>query len=119
LPDLINAGGELLNMAQTGPAAQFGEMLGGAVYEATHSSCPPQDPCKGLRDQLKAHEEKLRNYMANPLLNDNTGILGASVLQGQADRAQSIYAGRVLSLNNQIANFKKLLAECEAKHGKR
>jgi hypothetical protein len=56
--------------------------------------------------------------MANPLLNDNTGILGAAILQGQADRAQSIYQGRVLSLNNQIANFKRLLAECEAKHGK-
>jgi hypothetical protein len=56
--------------------------------------------------------------MANPLLNDNTGILGGAVLQGNADRAQSIYSCRVLSLNSQIENFKKLLAECEAKHGK-
>jgi RHS repeat-associated protein len=114
---LINAGQELYNIIGDTTSAA-GEAVGGAAYEATHSSCPPQDPCKGLRDQLKAHQEKLRNYMANPLANDNTGILGAATLQGQADRAQSIYAGRILSLNNQIANFKKLLAECEAKHGK-
>jgi RHS repeat-associated protein len=86
---------------------------------AAGSSCPPtRDPCKGLRDQLSQHEQKLRDYMQNPFLNDNAGILGSAALQGQTGRAQSIYAGRVLSLNNQIANFKKLLAECEAKNGK-
>jgi uncharacterized protein RhaS with RHS repeats len=117
LTDLINAGQELYNIIGEGTSAA-GEAVADAI-EATHSSCPPQDPCKGLRDMLKAHEEKLRSYIANPLLNDNTGILGAAALQGQADRAQSIYAGRVRKLNNQIANFKRLLAECEAKHGKR
>jgi RHS repeat-associated protein len=83
------------------------------------SSCPPQDPCKGLRDQLRQHEQKLSSYLQNPLLNDNTGILGAATLLGNTERAQSIYVGRLRELSKQIANFKRLLAECEAKNGKR
>jgi len=86
---------------------------------AASGSCPPRDPCKELRNRLKEHEQKLSDYLKNPLLNDNKGILGAATLLGQTERARSIYAGRVLTLNSQIANFKKLLAECEAKNGKR
>jgi hypothetical protein len=40
------------------------------------STCPPNDPCKGLRDQLRKHEQKLRDYQANPNAHDNLGILG-------------------------------------------
>ena len=68
------------------------------------------DPCKGLRDHLKKHEQKLRDYMANPSAFDNLGFLG----QG---RDEAVIAGRIRSLQKQIDNFRKLLAECEAKHG--
>jgi hypothetical protein len=85
---------------------------------AAGSSCPPRDPCKGLRDILNEHRQKLTDYLQNLLLRDNKGDLGSAILQGETARAQSIYAGRVLELNKQIENFKKLLAECEAKNGK-
>jgi hypothetical protein len=50
--------------------------------------------------------------MANPQAHDNKGILG----QG---RDAQIIAGRIRSLQKQIENFRKLLEECERKHGKR
>jgi RHS repeat-associated protein len=68
------------------------------------------DPCKGLRDQLAKHEQKLKDYMANPSAFDNLGFLG----QG---RDEAVIAGRIRSLQKQIDNFRKLLAECEVKHG--
>jgi hypothetical protein len=68
------------------------------------------DPCKGLRDQLQAHKQKLQEYMANPSAYDNKGFLG----QG---RDEAVIAGRIRSLQNQIDNFQKLLDECEIKHG--
>ena len=37
---------------------------------------------------------------------------------GDEARANSIYNGRVSSLTKQIANFKRLLEECERKNGK-
>jgi uncharacterized protein RhaS with RHS repeats len=66
---------------------------------AASASCPPNDPCSGLRKQLRAHEKKLQDYM-------------------MLTRMWDIYFGRIRSLMSQIENFKKLLAECEAKHGK-
>ena len=68
------------------------------------------DPCKGLRDQLAAHERKLRDYIANPQAHDNLGFLGRG-------RDAQVIAGRIRKLQNQIENFRKLLRECEIKHG--
>ena len=74
-------------------------------------SCPPNDPCKGLRDQLRKHEQKLREYINNPYGHDNRGFLG----QG---RDAQIINSRIRSLQRQIENFRKQLAECERLHGK-
>jgi RHS repeat-associated protein len=66
------------------------------------------DSCRGLRDQLLAHQRKLREYIANPVAGDNKGFLG----QG---RDAQVIAGRIRELQKQIANFQKLLEECERK----
>ena len=68
------------------------------------------DPCKGLRDQLAAHEKKLRDYIADPYAHDNLGFLGRG-------RDPQVIAGRIQNLQKQIDNFRKLLRECEIKHG--
>ncbi len=85
---------------------------------STPETCESNDRCGGLRNSLKQHEEKLRNYINNPLANDNTGILGAAYLANEGGRAQSIYDGRIAKLKGQIETFKKDLAECESKNGK-
>jgi hypothetical protein len=83
-------------------------------------SCPNgEDPCAGLRAILREHEQKLADYLHNPILADNKGILSAAYLLGLVDRYWSIYMGRIASLRSQVENFKRLLAECEAKNGKR
>jgi hypothetical protein len=74
------------------------------------ADCPPGDPCKGLREQLRAHEQKLRDYMSNQQAHDNRGILGGG-------RDEVIIAGRIRKLQGQIENFRKLLEECEFKNG--
>jgi len=56
------------------------------------------------------HEQKLREYIANPNMYDNLGFLG----KGYDD---VIIPARIRSLERQIANFKKQLEECEAKYG--
>lgn len=91
------------------------------VEEATAvAACPPGgDPCAGLRAMLREHENRLAKYVANPILADNRGMIGAAFLLGLVDRYWDIYMGRIAKLRGQIANFKKLLAECEAKNGKR
>jgi len=73
--------------------------------------CPPNDPCKGLRDQLHKHEQKLRDYINNPYDHDNLRFLG----QG---RDAKIINSRIRSLQRQIEDFRKQLAECERQHGK-
>jgi RHS repeat-associated protein len=78
---------------------------------AAGNGCGPNDPCKGLRDQLAAHQQKLQDYISNPSAYDNNGFLG----QG---RDAAVVSGRVRSLQKQIDNFRKLLAECEAQHGR-
>lgn len=86
----------------------------------TAAACPPGgDPCAGLRAILREHEGRLANYRSNPMLFDNTGILGAAFLLGQVGRYWDIYFGRIAKLRGQIADFKKQLAECEAKNGRR
>jgi hypothetical protein len=83
------------------------------------NTCSAKDPCKGLRDILKEHEDKLRNYINDPLGNDNRGILGAAYLANNGAIAQSIYDGRIAELQKQIRNFKKQLEECEQANGKK
>ena len=82
--------------------------------------CPPgdNDPCKGLRDQLRKHEEKLRQYMANPMGMDNKGFLADALTMGDQDLYNKIYATRIASLQRQIANFRKQLEECERRNGR-
>ncbi|WP_161795339.1 RHS repeat-associated core domain-containing protein [Xanthomonas sp. GPE 39] len=73
--------------------------------------CPRSgDPCKGLRDQLRMHQQKLREYIANPKMYDNLGFLGKGY-------DELIIPARIRSLERQIANFKKQLEECEARYG--
>jgi uncharacterized protein RhaS with RHS repeats len=75
------------------------------------ADCPPNDPCKGLREQLRRHEKKLQDYMNDPYGSDNRGLLG----QG---RDQQVIDGRIRNLQRQIENFRKLLAECERRNGR-
>jgi RHS repeat-associated protein len=101
-------------------ASQIGEALGSGSASSTSSTanCPPNDPCRGLREQLRAHEKKLCDYMNDPLKYDNMGMLGAANALGMIGRMWDIYFGRIRTLQNQIENFRKLLAECEVRHGK-
>ncbi|MCU7806284.1 MAG: hypothetical protein KZQ73_00195, partial [Candidatus Thiodiazotropha sp. (ex Semelilucina semeliformis)] len=71
------------------------------------------DPCKGLRDQLRAHERKLREYRKNPYTNDNKGFLKNS----PSSRHPQIIDGRIRNLEGQIENFKRQLLECEKQNG--
>ena len=80
-------------------------------------ACPknpgkPNDPCKGLRDILNEHIKRLNDYASNPWDHDNENLLG----QGKDEQ---VIAGRVKKLLRQIKNFRKLLAECEARNGQK
>jgi hypothetical protein len=74
-------------------------------------------PCKGLRDQLRDHLGKLKNYLNNPYdpTNDNNALLR----DNPASRHNSIISGRLTKLLNQVENFKKLLEACEQQNGMR
>lgn len=95
--------------------------ISNAASSISNAICPPgdKDPCKGLRDILKEHEDKLRNYLNDPLGNDNRGILSQAYLANNGARASAIYEGRIRELKKQIANFKKQLEECERMNGKK
>jgi RHS repeat-associated protein len=86
------------------------------------AQCPPapggRDPCKGLRDQLADHERKLREYIANPMSMDNKGFLAGALAKNDQDLYNKIYMTRLVSLQGQIANFKKQLEECERRNGR-
>jgi RHS repeat-associated protein len=71
------------------------------------------DPCRGLRRQLRAHEEKLKNYQNDPDAYDNKGLLQNC----PPERRDRIIDGRIRSLQKQIENFRKQLQECERRHG--
>lgn len=116
------AGGSWWGSQGAGGSGAYGQSHGYGTWGAwggsdswsgsSSSSCePPKDPCKGLRDQLEKHERKLRDYMNDPPTHDNLGLLG----QGYD---HVIIPGRIRSLQKQIENFRKQLAECEAKNGK-
>ena len=100
--------------AAVGVAAALYPSPAGEGSDQPDGNCDGKDPCKGLRDQLKAHQDKLRNYRDNPYANDNKGFLSNSPIE----RHQQIIDGRISNLERQIKNFKKLLEECERKHGK-
>jgi hypothetical protein len=68
-------------------------------------SCPPKDPCAGLCFRLKEHEQKLTDYINNPLAEDanSRGILGQAYLYNEGARAISIYdATRAFKANNKL-----------------
>ncbi|MGH8550158.1 MAG: RHS repeat domain-containing protein, partial [Methylococcales bacterium] len=90
---------QILSSSADTPAlqAQFG-----TIASPGNPNCPPDDPCKELRKRLQEHEQKLRDYQADPRSGDNRGFLG----QG---RDPQVIAGRIRSLQKQIANFRKLL----------
>ena len=83
----------------------------GDMTDACAGCEPPDDPCSGLRRQLQEHENKLRDYRSDPAANDNLGILGHS-----PERDAAIIAGRIRNLEGQIENFRRQLAECEARN---
>jgi RHS repeat-associated protein len=68
-----------------------------------------KDPCAGLRKMLHEHEQKLRDYIADPYKYDNRNFLG----QG---RDSQVIAGRIRNLERQIAEFRKQLKECEERN---
>lgn len=84
-------------------------------------ACPPkpgnQDPCKGLREQLAAHEAKLAQYLNDPLSMDNKGFLNGAIGKGNIDLFWKIRAERIKELKSQIENFSKQLEECERRYG--
>ena len=57
--------------------------------------------------------------MNDPMRFDNKGFLATANAAGLLFRMWDIYFGRLAELTKQINNFKKLLAGCEAKNGKR
>jgi hypothetical protein len=71
-----------------------------------------------LRDILKEPEQKLADYIKDPLGSDNKGILAQAQALGDEAGINSICNGRLRELTNQIENFKRLLEECERKNGK-
>ena len=72
--------------------------------------------CKGLRDQLRDHERKLRDYMANPMSMDNRGFLAGALAKNDQNLYNTIYTTRLISLQKQITNFEKQLEECERRN---
>ena len=86
-----------------------------AAAAATTSFCPNPnnpDPCKGLRDQLNAHLQKLVDYIGDPDAHDNLDLL-----KNRPDLREKLIDGRIRSLQKQIDNFRKQLQACEAAHG--
>ena len=110
------AGNALANNIQN----RLEESLSHLAYD-TYAYCPSngKDPCAGLRRELESHQRKLRNYLTNPIAQDNKGILGLALAQRQFSRAGGIFGGRLKELNKQIRNFKKQLEECERQNGLR
>lgn len=94
--------------------------IGDAAKAIDNATCSPgdKDPCKGLRDQLMDHQRKLREYMANPMAMDNKGFLAGAQATNNQDLYNKIYLTRIASLQKQIANFQKLLEECERRNGR-
>jgi len=102
-------GGILAELAFPDATARDEDMLKKKVDACPNNPGKPNDPCKGLRDQLDKHLKKLNDYASDPYGSDNKDLLG----QG---RDEQVIAGRVRNLLRQIKNFRKLLEECEARN---
>lgn len=72
--------------------------------------CP--GPCKGLLEQLRDHQRKLREYMSNPRAYDNKGFFDSA----PPEVHQNIINGRIRELRKQIENFQKQYDACVARH---
>ncbi|MBX2847287.1 MAG: RHS domain-containing protein [Acidiferrobacterales bacterium] len=115
----------------TGTCQQLSEALGNVLSEEVGDDaesasddpdyCPPragnEDPCRGLRRQLRLHENKLRDFISDPLSMDNRGFLSAALQSGNNNRYQRIVDSRINSLQRQIDNFRRQLQECERRYG--
>ena len=89
-----------------------------AAAAAGTSFCKaPKDPCKGLRDQLNAHIQKLTDYIGNPEAHDNIGILKSPKVRGTPGLRDKVIDGRIRNLQKQIDNFRKQLEACEKANG--
>jgi hypothetical protein len=62
---------------------------------------------------VEDHQEKLTNYMSDPLAYDNLGSLAAATPEMQ----ENLYQGRVVKLAGHIKQFEKELEKCRAQHG--
>ena len=119
--DLILGGGVLIVGCAMSPGCSSAVTNAvSATIDAIKSACTPgdNDPCKGLRKQVEEHERKLREYIANPMAADNKGFLAGALGSGNQNLYDQIFATRIASLQFQIANFKKQLAECERRNGR-
>ena len=83
--------------------------LATAVATTTSFNPGPKDPCKGLRDQLNAHIQKLVDYIHDPDAHDNLDLL-----KNRPDLREKLIDGRIRSLQKQIDNFRRQLQACEA-----
>jgi RHS repeat-associated protein len=92
------------------PSDDAADEAQGSESQCTSPEPDDKDPCKGLKEILAEHEQKLADYIKDPHAQDHKGLLG----QGYDE---SVINGRINNLQNQISNFKKLLAECESKNG--
>ena len=90
-----------------------GDMAGDtdATKDPDMANCPRD--CRGLLKQLRAHEEKLRQYRINPDLYDNLGILKFST----PGIRKSIIDGRIRNLERQIENFRRQYEACLSANG--
>jgi RHS repeat-associated protein len=104
---------EELAAAQAAAARAAARLAAAAAAAASTSFCKaPKDPCKGLRDQLNAHLQKLQDYIADPEGHDNLGTL-----KNNPGLRERLIDGRIRALQRQINNFRKLLDACEKANG--
>jgi len=77
------------------------------------------DPCKGLRNSLLEHEQKLRDYINDPLHSDlmSRGYLWFDIIFRNGANAESIVQGRIRNLQKQIDTFRRDYVACMEKHG--
>jgi len=101
-----------MEMVKPGAVVKPGELADPALPIVQPSDPNNCDPCKGLRNKLEEHREKLKNYIADPSAYDNKGKLG----KGYDDK---IISGRIKKLQIDIENFEKEVAKCEYKNGMR
>jgi RHS repeat-associated protein len=77
------------------------------------------DPCQGLLNSLREHEQKLRDYINDPLGSDllSRGFLWFDVLFRNGENAESIVQGRIRNLQKQIDTFRRDYVACRTRHG--